>query len=845
MIALMTLLCLQPAQPVKPAEIAVPWMRSTWDANEGCWWERDAGQGRLELNAHYIRPPADPGAWPRWISDLRRYRSIVRGSLNDPGGWSVRVRFDGVRAWVRMARGWAYALDPRPGERIVLEGEGRWGEGNSTVCLAFDLCDRSSAKNGKWVGWSRVLGSTDLPRDGMWHRFRIEAAAPQFDPSAAWLRPIVGMDATHDATRGSVALRDLTFSVENGSERTASISRERTMAYDDTIYTRPGLRWMSGNFTCGFVFVYDRDFWDPDAGKYRVEELCDAADREFGGYDSVVLWHAYPRIGADDRNQFDFFRDVPGGLAGLRDVTDRFHARGVRVFIAYNPWDTGTRRETVSDDEALAGVVDAIGGDGIFLDTMVEAPAGLRAAVDAVRPGVVFEPEGHPTIEETQVCNGSWAQGLAAFPELGVLHLRWIEQRHMQHQIRRWDKSHHDEIAAAWINGSGMLVWENVFGSMNPWSARDRADWRRMAPVLRCFSEWLSGGEWLPYVPALREGVYASCWRTEAGRLWTLVNSGRELRGPVLEVPADGERFFDLWTGRELSPEVSNGKARLELPLDAFGAVLGVPRGKEPPGLQDLLARQQAEAGRPAPTPDADEHMELLPVVDAVAPPDLRGVLRVPPGRLLHVGGGAPTFVVRHMRRECGCYPDPDTPKDRWYDFLRGYPFDETMEHRVSVSLGDFSIMASPVTNAEYARFIRATGYRSRSPENLVKHWGGSKPAPEIRDEPVVYVDLEDARAYAAWAGLRLPTEWEWQHAAESLGPDFSFGEVWELTESARDDGHTRSVMLRGGSRYRAQGSVWYFPGGEQTIGTHAKFIRMWPGLDRCATIGFRCIRPL
>jgi len=48
--------------------------------------------------------------------------------------------------------------------------------------------------------------------------------------------------------------------------------------------------------------------------------------------------------------------------------------------------------------------------------------------------------------------------------------------------------------------------------------------------------------------------------------------------------------------------------------------------------------------------------------------------------------------------------------------------------------------------------------------------------------------------------------------------------------------------MLRGGSAYRAEGSGWYFPGGPQPIETHAKFLLMWEGLDRCESIGFRCV---
>ena len=108
----------------------------------------------------------------------------------------------------------------------------------------------------------------------------------------------------------------------------------------------------------------------------------------------------------------------------------------------------------------------------------------------------------------------------------------------------------------------------------------------------------------------------------------------------------------------------------------------------------------------------------------------------------------------------------------------------------------------------------------------------------------MVYVDLDDARAYAAWAKKRLPTEWEWQQAARRHGGAFEHAEVFEWTESQRDDGHTRFVMLRGGSRYKAKGSIWYFPAGPQPIESHAKFILMDSGLDRCATIGFRCVVP-
>jgi formylglycine-generating enzyme required for sulfatase activity len=66
-------------------------------------------------------------------------------------------------------------------------------------------------------------------------------------------------------------------------------------------------------------------------------------------------------------------------------------------------------------------------------------------------------------------------------------------------------------------------------------------------------------------------------------------------------------------------------------------------------------------------------------------------------------------------------------------------------------------------------------------------------------------------------------------------------GNVWELTESEYSDGRTRFCILKGGSFYKAHGSDWYFDGGILPVNFFAKQLLMYPGLDRCATVGFRC----
>jgi hypothetical protein len=72
-----------------------------------------------------------------------------------------------------------------------------------------------------------------------------------------------------------------------------------------------------------------------------------------------------------------------------------------------------------------------------------------------------------------------------------------------------------------------------------------------------------------------------------------------------------------------------------------------------------------------------------------------------------------------------------------------------------TIDLPEYWIGRAPVTNAQYKRFIDATGRRAPI------GWNGNVPPPDELDHPVVRVTWHDAQAFAEWAGLRLPTEQE------------------------------------------------------------------------------------
>lgn len=199
-------------------------------------------------------------------------------------------------------------------------------------------------------------------------------------------------------------------------------------------------------------------------------------------------------------------------------------------------------------------------------------------------------------------------------------------------------------------------------------------------------------------------------------------------------------------------------------------------------------------------------------------------------------------------------------------------PLDEEGPCR-SVEMKPFRIMQTVVTNSLFARFVEDTGYRTEAerigwsfvfyhqlPENFreteatvgTEWWrkvdgacwnkiAGPEAPPSLHDDhPVVHVSWNDARAFSEWAGGRLPTEVEWEHAARGGLGDvlFPWGDaepddtrnhpcnIWQGTFPTKNtcaDGYAatapaKSYEPNGYGLYNMSGNVWEWTSGRMKI---------------------------
>jgi len=632
--------------------------------------------------------------------------------------------------------------------------------------------------------------------------------------------------ATHAATLYLSAIAGDRNAALSEIYRTRGGYRVDPGSYDMSEYQSEELAWVSDVVAAWITWSWDVDVMDPRTGEYRLSEALAAAEKQFGGYDIYMIWPFWPRAGLDPRYQFDHFEDMPGGLAGLREVIQQARAEhGTRFIIAHCIWSETARDDSPAAVSAshrrLVETAVALDADGVIMDVSAVTPLAVRERARAAGRDLMPYAEIDPNWEQSQTNLMGRIHDGHPMPAFNLK--RYMLPHHQQLRVCNpglngplWER----DFTLSLFSGHGIEI-NHLLGQDLPASNPAFALLAPIFDLLRTNRASFRSTDWQPFIASRNPHVWINRWPTATKTLYTLLcatPAGHQ--GPLLElVPNPGEHVVDLWRQRPADVETVDGKTVVSYTLPPYiagrasgtgdytvGCLAVLPqrlsvdldRGELTVNVADPQPGEMVEIWRhrfdPAQTPTtvpaaAELQWNLLELFGQHTNEAVVVRLRDEDGQLVDLAV-VPEANERFLAIDPPARTTPVDESDPPAGMVRidAPPFDYVVQLTAPVwqptynqgagfhagppsaprriALRPFWIDRYPVTNAEFKAFVDATGYQPEHPAKFLAHWKGAAPPAELADHPVVYVSYGDATAYADWAGKRLPTEEEWQAAA-------------------------------------------------------------------------------
>jgi len=702
--------------------------------------------------------------------------------------------------------------------------------------------------------------------------------------------------------------------------------------FDNTLFNRDDLKWIRHAYAMHLLMNWDHQYYDAKTGKFHLEDLLRKGQKLYGGDDVIGIWPNWPMLGLDQRNQWDLYRALPGGTVKLKEQAELCRSFGTKLFISYNPWDESTRNE--DHHAGMSDMLEKTTADGVVLDTEGKSSREHQAAADKVRKGVIMYSEGMAVPRDMQGIVAGRVHNALYYPPLLNLN-KFIKPDFAIFRVAEVHREHiRREYATSFFNGYGTEL--NIFPPGRPdWMDEEYRFFGRTLMILRENTDNFVASGYTPLIPTRFDKVYVNKWPVENKTVYTIFSLVPEgVVSPLFEAEQKpGWHYVDLWNHVPARIDTIENKYFISVDIDGFskrwlgtnnegavGAIGFFPKSIQLSVKGDSLTFTSAQGtkiiiwkGDPSYEKTSREYpvtrntiklyndfgrYEGKFVVQLFNNNDLidETSFEVPFATPRLISGVIRTSVPAKIFKDMVKIPSGEFyQKSTFGDNFIPNPI---VNEKEKIVMRSFYMDKFPVTNTQFQTFLKATNYKPTDTANFLKHWTNGEIATGQEKFPVIWISYEDAKAYASWSGKRLPTETEWQYAAQtSKLNDWPWGDkvkvtrkeevvtstltvsklqidsaycntgngklypvgkykkgvnpyglydlvgcVWQLTNDEYDNGTNYFLVLKGGSYFLPASSWWYVEGGPRELTYTQKLLRISQGFERCGTVGFRCV---
>ena len=732
--------------------------------------------------------------------------------------------------------------------------------------------------------------------------------------------------------------------------------------FNDTLYKRKDLDWIRHSYVMHLMMSWDKFFYDPQSNKYKVVDFVKRGQQLYGGDDIISIWPTWPTLGLDQRNQFDLFNDLPGSLDAIKNLSIDLTKIKKHLFVSYNPWDVDTRKMNhysglswLIDNTNADGVV--LDTQGSSSDALQHAADSVRKGVIMYSEGMAV-PKDMQGIISGRVHNALFYPPLLNLnkliqPGFAIFRVAELYKEPINREFATsFFNGYGTEIN---IMAPGQPEWvkdQYSFLGKTTRLLRQLSDNFNTSNPDFLYPTY-SDDIWVNAWPTNHKTVYT---------IFSVKPEGfKEALFKV--VPKEGWHFVDVYHHKMLAPILINGMYNIEVETDAFhkkflgtnneGAVdciihtpiLFSAKEKNNELHIKMFANSTKEINNNKTqslkksndtyiqiwekAPSYTEKPLILKPINQIISIEkyfarFEGKLVI---QLMSSEGGIETLIdevvvelasgaarisseistnnnatkkniksqvsLTHMIQvPAGNFKFKQTHGD---DFIPYPILSDTSE----IELKSYWMDTYPVTNNDFYNFVKISHYKPSDGYHYLKHWVNGKPIHGDLNKPVIYISYEDAKAYATFYGKSLPTEIEWQYAAQTssmnewpwqqekpvsrtyeevtntlsvikingidstycnlgngildpigtypkgknpLGINDLVGSVWQLTKDIYTSGSYKYIIMKGGSYFKPSGSWWYVQAGPREL-TYAQYLlRVNQGFERNGTVGFRCV---